>query len=155
MVKKNLRSSYKTYLTTTEDPVDVKTYTELNNLYMKFLVYKGLKGYEIILPARLGTLAVIGRKPKIRFDEEGKVIGLAPDWVKTKKLWEDNPEAKAKRQRVFHVNAHTDGYRYKWHWSKKNILIENKTLYALRMVRSNKRAVNTLANKGVQFITKN
>lgn len=154
-MKKNLRSTYKTYLSTTEDPVDVKTYTELNNLYMKFLVYKGLKGYEVTLPARLGTLAIVGRKSKVRFNEGGDVVGLAPDWVSTKKLWEENPDAKAKRQRIFHTNAHSDGYRYKWHWGKKKIMIENKTLYALRMVRSNKRAVNTLVNKGVQFITKN
>ena len=103
----------------------------------------------------MGTIYIVGRKPTIRFDEDGKVVGLAPDWVETKKLWDRDPEAKAKKQRVFHTNSHSDGYRFKWNWSKNNVLVENKTLYSLRLTRDNKRIVNSLIEKGVQFITKN
>ena len=152
---KNLRSSYKKYLETTENPVDIKTYLLINADYNKFLINEALQGNEITLPSRMGTIYIVGRKPTIRFDEDGKIVGLAPDWVETKKLWDRDPEAKAKKQRVFHTNSHSDGYRFKWNWSKNNVLVENKTLYSLRLTRDNKRIVNSLIEKGVQFITKN
>lgn len=152
---KNLRDSYKKYVQTTENPVDIKVYLLINADYNKFLINEALKGNEITLPSRMGTIYIVGRKPTIRFDEDGKILGLAPDWVETKKLWDRDAEAKAKKQRVFHMNSHSDGYRYKWNWSKNNVLVENKTLYSLRLTRDNKRIVNSLIEEGVQFITKN
>jgi hypothetical protein len=150
---KNLRESYKLYKKTAEKPIDVKTYLILTADYNKFLISKVQEGKEITLPSRMGTLSITGRKTKIRFDKEGNIIGLAPDWVKTKALWESNPEAKAKRKRVFHINAETDGVRYKYLWSKKNVLVENKTLYSLRLTRTNKRAVHTKIVDGAQYKT--
>ena len=150
---KNLRESYKLYKKLAANPIDIKTYLLLAADYNKFLVGKVLEGKEVTLPSRMGTLSIVGRKPKIRFDEEGKVVGLAPDWVKTKALWESNPEAKEKRTRLFHLNSDTDGFRYKFLWSKRNVLVENKTLYSLRLTRTNKRAVHQNILDGVQYKT--
>lgn len=153
-MNRNLRDSYKKYKQTTDEVVERKIYLKINALYNKFLTRKVLEGNEVTLPARLGTLQILGKKPKIKFDENNNVIGLAPDWVATKKLWEENPEAKKRKQRVFHTNPHTDGVRYSWHWSKNKVLVENKTLYALRMTRDNKRAVHKLIKEGKQYPTK-
>lgn len=150
----NLRDSYKKYLQTTDNPVDIKTYLMLSSLYNKFLIGKCLQGNEVTLPSRMGTLSIVGRKPRTRF-EEGKIVGLAPDWVKTKELWDSNPAAKERKQLMYHTNAHTDGVKYKWNWSKMNVLVENKTLYALRLTRENKRAVHKLIIQGQQYVTKN
>lgn len=149
----NLRKSYKKYLQTTDNPIDIKTYIEITSLYNKFLTRKCLEGHEVTLPARMGTLTITGKKPTIKV-EDGKIKGLAPDWVKTKKLWDENPEAKKQKKLLYHVNNHTDGVRYKWTWSKSNVLVENKILYSLRMTRENKRSVYDRILNDVQFITK-
>ena len=152
-LNKNLRDSYKKYLTTTENPVNIKTYVLINSLYNKFLTSKVLEGHEVTLPARLGTLCILGSKSVLKI-EEGKVKGLAPDWVSTKKLWDTNPQAKLAKKLLYHTNTHTDGVRYKWHWSKNNVLVENKSLYALRLTRENKRAVHSTILEGKQYKTK-
>lgn len=153
MFKSNLRDSYKEY-STQDDAVDIKTYLQITSKYNKFLIEKVLDGKEVTLPAKMGTLSILGKKQKVRFDEEGKIIGLAPDWVKTKKLWEKNPEAKKLKKLVYHTNEHTDNTRYKFLWSKCRVLVENKTLYALRMTRDNKRAVHNMIKKGKKYITR-
>lgn len=150
---KNVRDSYKLYKQEASIPVDIKIYVELANGYNKFLADKALEGEKVTLPARCGTISIIGKQQQVRFDEEGKVVGLAPDWVKTKKLWDSNPEAKAKKKLVYHTNEHSDGIRYKFLWGKSRVLISNKTLYALRMTRANKRAVNDRVKKGQEYIT--
>lgn len=150
---KNLRESYKLYKESVENPVDIKTYLVLAAEYNKFLINKVLEGKEVTLPSRMGTLSILGKEQKIKFDEEGKVSGLAPDWVKTKQLWERSPEAKKNKKLLYHTNAHTENVRYKYLWSKKNVLVENKTLYSLRLTRTNKRAVHQKILNGAQYKT--
>ena len=155
MACQNVRDSYKLYKKSTTNPVDIKDYIIYANEYNKFLMNKVLEGNEVTLPSRLGTLSIIGKKQKISFDENGKIKGLAPDWVKTKKLWDSNEVAKEKKQIVYHTNNHTDNTRYKFFWSKQRILVQNKILYALKMTRDNKRKVHFLIKEGKQYITKN
>ncbi len=150
---KNLRESYKLYKKSVENPVDIKTYLTLAADYNKFLIRKVLEGKEVTLPSRMGTLSILGKEQKIRYDDEGNIVGLAPDWVETKKLWAENPEAKAAKKLLYHLNSHTDNVRYKYLWSKKNVLVENKTLYSLRLTRTNKRAVHNKIMEGVQYKT--
>lgn len=151
---KNVRDSYKSYKQSTDNPVDSKTYILYANEYHKFLVEKVFQGDEVTLPLRSGTLSIIGRKQKISYDEQGNIKGLAPDWVKTKQLWDTNPEAKAKKQLLYHTNSHTDNTIYRFLWSKKRILTENKILYSLKMTRENKRRVHNLIKQGKKYITK-
>ena len=150
---KNLRESYKLYKNTVENPVDIKVYLRLAADYNKFLISKVLDGKEVTLPSRMGTLSIVGRKQKVKFDEEGNPTGLAPDWVRTKLLWARDSIAKANRKLLFHLNSHTENVRYKFLWSKKNVLVENKTLYSLRLTRTNKRAVHKKIIEGAQYKT--
>ncbi len=153
---KSIKDSYLQYTETTKnDIVEKSKYQFLTAEFNKFLMNKVKEGKKVTLPSRLGTLQIIGKKQKIRYDEEGNVVGLAPDWVKTKELWEKSEKAKAEKKKVYHLNSHTNQVRYKYFWSKARVLIENKTLYSLRMTRANKRAVNkNIIEKRVNYVTK-
>jgi hypothetical protein len=154
MACKNVRDSYKLYKKSVDNSVELKEYILYANEYNKFLVEKVLDGHEVTLPVRFGTLCIIGRKQKVSYNEDGTIKGLAPDWVKTKQLWENNPKAKEEKKLLYHINSHTDNTIYRFLWSKKRILTENKILYSLKMTRDNKRVVHNLIKKGKQYITK-
>ena len=149
----NLRDTYTVYKAYSESPVDIKTYLQIVKKYMKFLVSRLLDRGEIMIPERLGTLHVHGRKSKIVL--EGDTIkGLAPDWVGTKLLWHSDPVAKENKQLVYHFNEDTDGIRYKFFWSKRRVLVPNKTLFNLRMTRTNKRALSNKIKQGKEYLIK-
>ena len=148
---KNLRDSYKFYKAESINSVDIKMYLDIVHGHLKFMMNKVLEGEEITLPSRFGTLSIIGKKQNIRFDEQGNVQGLAPDWVRTKELWDRNEEAKKNKQLVYCTNEHTSSIRYKFLWSKNRVLVTNKTLYALKMTRTNKREVSNRVKNGKEY----
>lgn len=151
---KNLRDSYKHYKATAEqNKVDIKVYLSIVHLFMKFLISKVLDGYRVALPQNLGSLMIVGKKQNVRFDEDGKPKGLAPDWVKTKKLWDQNEEAKKEKKLVYHLNEHSDGIRYRYHWRKRGVFFKNGGLYSLRMTRENKRTLSKQIKQGGEFLT--
>jgi hypothetical protein len=145
---KNIRDSFR-------GSPDIKRNIEIANNFNKFLVEKVYDGFEVVLPARLGLISIVGTKQNITFDEDGNP-NLPPDWVKTKKLWATNEQAKLNKKLIYHTNAHTGGIRYKFFWSKKRVLVQNKTLYSLRMTRTNKRRVydEVVNNKKEYLVTK-
>ncbi len=150
-----VKSSFKNYEADSKNPIERKEYIEVADLFHKFLMQKVLDGEEIELPQKLGLLSIIGRKVKVRFNEDGTPRGLSPNWGKTKALWARDPIAKENKQRVFNLNQHTSGVRYRFHWSKLNVTVPHKTLYSLRLSRENKRAVNRLVvEEGKEYIIK-
>ena len=156
MAKKNhynINDSYVVYKNISNDPVDKSIYLQITNQFMKFLSSKLLSQGEINIPERLGKLSIYGKKVKVKV-EDGQIKGLAPDWVKTKELWESDKEAKNKKQLVYHFNEETNGIRYKYVWSKNRVLVSNKTLYNLRMTRSNKRELSRLVREGKEYLIK-
>ena len=157
MAKKNhynINDSYVVYKNISNDPVDKSIYLQITNQFMKFLSSKLLSQGEINIPERLGKLSIYGKKVKVKV-EDGQIKGLAPDWVKTKELWESDKEAKNKKQLVYHFNEETNGIRYKFAWSKNRVLVSNKTLYNLRMTRSNKRELSKLVREGKEYLIEN
>lgn len=154
MAKKNhynINDSYVVYKNISNDPVDKSIYLQITNQFMKFLSSKLLSQGEINIPERLGKLSIYGKKVKVKV-EDGQIKGLAPDWVKTKELWESDKEAKNKKQLVYHFNEETNGIRYKFAWSKNRVLVSNKTLYNLRMTRTNKRELSKLVKEGKEYL---
>ena len=157
MAKKNhynINDSYVVYKNISNDPVDKSIYLQITNQFMKFLSSKLLSQGEINIPERLGKLSIYGKKVKVKV-EDGQIKGLAPDWVKTKELWESDKEARNKKQLVYHFNEETNGIRYKYVWSKNRVLVSNKTLYNLRMTRTNKRELSKLVKEGKEYLIKN
>ena len=150
----NTRDSYVVYKNMSDNPINISEYVQIINQFMKFLILKLLSTGEIILPERLGRLSIFGKKVNVRI-EDGEIKGLAPDWVKTKQLWDSDEEAKNNKQLVYHFNEETNGIRYKFAWSKNRVLVSNKTLYNLRMTRSNKRELSKLVREGKEYLIKN
>ena len=149
----NTRDSYVVYKNMSDNPINISEYVQIINQFMKFLILKLLSTGEIILPERLGRLSIFGKKVNVRI-EDGEIKGLAPDWVKTKELWDSDPIAKQNKQLVYHFNEETNGIRYKFAWSKNRVLVSNKTLYNLRMTRSNKRELSKLVREGKEYLVK-
>ena len=147
----NTRDSYIVYKNMSVNPINISQYVQIINHFMKFLSSKLLSTGEIILPERLGRLSIFGKKVNVRI-EDGEIKGLAPDWVKTKQLWDSDEEAKNNKQLVYHFNEETNGIRYKFSWSKNRVLVSNKTLYNLRMTRSNKRELSKLVREGKEYL---
>ena len=148
---KNIRDSYKNYKEKSSEPILINDFAKVVNDFNKFLISKVFEGYEVKLPARMGTISIKGKKTKIKFDEQGRLTGQAPDYKSTKDLWEKCPECKERKQLVFHLNEHTNGIRYKFFWSKERMLVENKTFYSIILTRTNKRFLSNLIKKGKEF----
>lgn len=149
----NTRDSYVIYKHSSDNPMDIKKFILITNSFMKFLSKKLLDTGSITIPERLGNLNIIGRKVKVRV-EDGEIKGLAPDWAKTKQLWDQDSVAKENKQLVYHFNEQTNGIRYKFFWSKNRVLVSNKTLYNLKLTRTNKRELSQLVKNGKEYLIK-
>lgn len=148
----NVRTSYKTYKSECETPVDLILYCKIVNLFMKFIMNKVFEGYEVVLPHRMGTILIKGTKIVNPRNKDGK-MNYSPNWKKTKELRDKDPVAKEQRKIVYCLNEHTGGVIYKLDWSKFTIPIINKTIYYFRGTRENKRKVNhMIVEKGMEYI---
>lgn len=147
----NTRNAIKTLTQEVDMPFETKI--KIANSYMEFLMDKVLDGEEVTLPAKTGTLQIRGAKKKLSFNEDG-TPRLPPNWGATKKLWDRDPDAKAKRKVVYCLNEETNGVVYKAHWSKNAVSIENKMYYSLILTRANKRAINKRIKEGKEYLIK-
>lgn len=99
------------------------------------------EGLEYKFPHINSTLIIRKdkRKPTIK---DGKVINPSPvDWVKTKKLWQDEPDTKEKKILVRHTNSHTSGYVFRIYMKKFGATIKNRSLYKFKPARKFARAL--------------
>ena len=116
---------YKYYKDTVikELQVDKQTFRkicdEFNNLIINNILFKS---EEIRFPCRLGTLRV--KKSKMKYDDKNK---LKIDWAASRKLG----------KRIYHLNDHTGGYKYRFYWTKG--IIKNITAYSFIPTRTNTR----------------
>ena len=104
--------AYKYYKKNTIDElqVDKQTYRkicdEFNNLLIEEIL---INSGEIRLPYRLGTIRI--KKSKMKYDDKNK---LKIDWAASKKLG----------KRIYHLNDHTGGYKYRFYWSKGVVAVK-------------------------------
>lgn len=143
--------SYNIYKALSKNPIDKTTFLKIANHFIQFLMDKLFDLGEVTLPERLGKITITGKKTKIKI-EDGAIKGLAPDWAETKKLWEEDAEAKANKQLVYHFNENTNGVRYKFSWIKSRVLVSNKTFYNLIMTRQNKRDLSQEIKNGKEYL---
>ena len=109
--------------------IDYTTYRAVVEAFNKKTVLDILfNAGEIKLPYRLGSLRI--QKKKMKFDTSKMKI----DWQATR----------AAGKRVFHMNDHRDNYRYRWYWRKKDVIVQNKSLYSFEASRANKRELARL-----------
>ncbi len=81
-----------------------------------------LNSEEVRLPYRLGTVRI--KKSKMKYDDKNK---LKIDWAASRKLG----------KRIYHLNDHTGGYKYRFYWTKG--IIKNITAYSFIPTRTNTR----------------
>jgi hypothetical protein len=115
-------------------------------LLMHKMIYEA---YIFTMPS-MGTISVQRRKIKIQFKENGKLKthNLPVDYNATRKLWERDPVAASKKQVVFFLNDHTDGWRYTWHWTRttKKNLASYRFIPCRRMKRELAKALKDVYN---------
>ena len=58
-------------------------------------------------------------KQDIEFDENGKLKNkkYPIDWQATRKMWAEKPETQKEGKKIYFLNDHTDGYRYRFFFS--------------------------------------
>lgn len=98
-------------------------------------------GELVKMPFGLGTLTIAKyKKSKERYTQTGKTFtNLPPDWSKTLQLWRECEECKAKKQLVFHLNSHTQGYYYYWRWNINKVTIRAPYLWTFSLNREHGR----------------
>jgi hypothetical protein len=131
---KTLREAHKEYANEVPEgtffDVEYKVYRQACEMFNKMIVDKILlKAEEFVVPYRLGTIRI--KKKKMSFKEKSK---LKVDWKTTKEVGKV----------VYHMNDHTDNYRYGWKWDKTNAIVKNKKYYSFEATRSNKRRLASL-----------
>lgn len=149
----NISDCYSYYIRDSKKIIDKKDYIKICNDFMCYLFNELINKGEIVLPLKLGKISILGKKVNFKLNE-GKIEGLAPDWVSTKKLWEEDKEARDKKQLVYHFNENTNGVRYKFYWNKSKVLVSNKSLFRLKMSRANKRTLSKLVKNGKEYLIK-
>jgi hypothetical protein len=107
---------------------------EIQGIFDK-IIFENL---EVQFPHKMGTLKIAKKKVEVRLNWYGELDtkSLAVDWEATNKLWQENPESKKNKQRIFHTNAHTGGYRMGWVWNRSKANFKNKRIYDIDICRT-------------------
>jgi hypothetical protein len=99
------------------------------------------EGYIFTLPQRMGKIELRKIKREVKVNEDGSIVNtLNTNWVATKKLWEENLEAKIKKTRIRYLNEHTDGYIFKITYLKNTANFKNKGVYSMSLNRAMRRS---------------
>lgn len=97
-----------------------------------------LESKEVKFKSNLGYLRVKKRKMRFKNTENLRI-----DWAATKKVG----------KKVYHLNEHRDGYRYKFHWTKADSRVPNMSVYHFRPCRYNSRRLADILqnNKEIDY----
>lgn len=91
--------------------------------YNEYVTKEILNGSIFFMPHGLGSLYVIRKKFK------PAIARLAPNWELSLKY----------NKIIYHLNEHSNGYRYNFKWDKKACRFRNYSMYRLTMIRGIKR----------------
>lgn len=124
-----IASFYNDYLGSIEKDtvydIDYNTYRAIVTDYFKHLQHQVIEeGKRIKLPYRLGALQIIKSKPK---------------YLDKRSLRIDYQATKQTGKLIFLLNEHSDMYKYRFLWSKTDVMVPNKSKYQLVATRANKR----------------
>lgn len=121
--------------------LDQKQFKQLIKAFNKSVSDAIVKeAFEFIMPRDVGNIRIKKSEIKLKLTADGKIDKkiLQPDWNETLKLWEVDKEARESKTLVYHENKHTEGYIYRWHYSKYRNKLKNKTAYSFIPSRTNK-----------------
>ena len=110
--------------------IEWNLYQEINHEFYKEIVkYIIEEGGVFEMPFRLGKFFILKEKVDLN-----KLNWHAIDWAATNKYGKV----------IYHLNEHTDGYKYSYQWEKKNSRLQNLYFYRLVSTRENKRRLAKL-----------
>jgi hypothetical protein len=89
------------------------------------------------MPLGLGTICIVKYKPKTYTD---------------KSLSVDYKASKEEGKRIYHLNEHSRGYKYRLYWSKTPQTFPHRYRYQLCLVRENKRHLAQLIFNNQDYI---
>ena len=111
---------------------------DFNSELTKMIIEEGV---EFKMPARMGFLRIKKYKNKVMLKEDGTIDknNLSVDWDKTTKLWAKEYPGKSRKELkeikdkklIYHLNEHTDGYKYMLYWNKKGSNAINRSIYSI------------------------
>lgn len=133
-----LKDMYEKYCIDTEGnpiyEVSFKEYSEIVSAYYKRMMdHVLLESGTIYLPFNMGFVQVIKTRPDLEYIDHKQL-----DWKTTTEVG----------KRVYHLNEHSGGWRYRFLWGKKDIKLKNAKTYKLQMTRDNKRRLAKLIKSG-------
>lgn len=130
---------YKFYKNNYNNTVDKKTYSDITRDFFDIIIDRMIFENESFkLPYDMGEM-YIGKKKQKEFEH------LPINWKATNELWEKDSKAKANKVLVRHFNRHTDGYVFRFVWSKLHARFIKKNLYRFRLTRKHTRALSAAA----------
>lgn len=97
------------------------------NTYLLDLLLNRSEGFK--MPCRLGYICIVKYKPKTYTS-----YSLSKDYKTSKDMGKT----------IYHLNEHSDGYKYRLYWSKNKNTIPDIYKYNLSFVRANKRKLAQL-----------
>ena len=141
---------YKFYKQNSSKPVDKRTFTDFSKKLgagiVRLITFDGV---DVIFPWRLGSVYLKRVESKIYFNEDGTIDKRKNriDWERTLKHWEviypnlsmDEIRSIPNKKCFYHLNGHSDGYKYRWYWDKVTSNVKNQNFYNFKPVRSIKR----------------
>ncbi len=87
---------------------------------------------DMTFPYKLGKILIRKHLQQVKFDEEGNLISKLPvDYKATKDLWDKDPEAKERKQLVYCLNQHSEGW---WFSIKYQIFNQLKSHYKVKFL---------------------
>jgi hypothetical protein len=142
-----MKDYYKAYYKSSENAVSYTQYSDIISKYNKSVIDLMLNNsmdYRVPIINFLFTIRKDKRSPVIK---NGKLHNNRPiDFNKTMKLWNSDPEAKAKKIILRHANTHSSGYVYRIYCKKHESSVKNKNYYKYVASRYFKRSLSQRIN---------
>ncbi len=138
-----IRDYYKYYKNNYNKNLESSLYTKIISDFNKELINLIIEeGIEYKMPI-LGLLLSIRKDKRKAKIVNGKLYNNTPvDWVRTRKLWDENEEAKEKKLLVRYLNHHSSGYVYKIFCKKAECKVKNKSIYRFKANRMFQRSLS-------------
>lgn len=103
-----------------------------------------LHNLEFKIPCRLGNISLRKRKLRYKLNKDGTLDkkGLSVNHKLTNELWQNDPEAKKNKVKIYHTNEHYGGYKVNFFWSKRNSLCKGISIVQFKASRYAKRKLS-------------
>lgn len=107
------------------DKIDYNTYKYIVNYFYDLFLNALFEDSKLIkLPYGLGSVCIVKYKPKT---------------LTQKSLSVDYKASAEYGKKIYHLNEHSDGYKFRLYWSKLPQTFPDRYKYQLSLVRTNKR----------------